>query len=193
MKKFFVVFTFLFSVSGIFAQIRSYVGIVRQKYFPEHIKYLEEYRDELEGKGYSTYAKYVDSYLSGSFGSGFIYVDSDGTNYIITNRHVVSQAASVSIEFEDGESGEITKYDNLKVLLTSDDVDIAILGFDDGKKPFRKGLRISGANVSDGQEVWSAGFPGLGSEPVWQLGKGTVTNSRARIKDLLDPSISSII
>ena len=193
MKKFFAVFTFLFSVSGIFAQIRSYVGIVRQKYFPEHIKYLEEYRDELNGKGYSTYAEYIDSYLKGSFGSGFVYVEPDGTNYIITNRHVVSQAASASIEFEDSDSGALTKYDGLKVLLTSDDIDIAILGFSGGKRPFKKGLALSRSNVSDGQEVWSAGFPGLGGQPVWQLGKGNVTNAKARIKDLLDPSISSII
>ena len=193
MKKFFAVFTFLFSVSGIFAQIRSYVGIVRQKYFPEHIKYLEEYRDELNGKGYSTYAEYIDSYLRGSFGSGFVYVEPDGTNYIITNRHVVSQAASASIEFEDSDSGALTKYDGLKVLLTSDDIDIAILGFSGGKRPFKKGLALSRSNVSDGQEVWSAGFPGLGGQPVWQLGKGNVTNAKARIKDLLDPSISSII
>lgn len=193
MKKIIITLSFLLSATSVFAQIRSYVGIVRQKYFPEHIKYLEEYRDELNGKGYSTYAEYIDSYLKGSFGSGFVYVEPDGTNYIITNRHVVSQAASASIEFEDSDSGALTKYDGLKVLLTSDDIDIAILGFSGGKRPFKKGLALSRSNVSDGQEVWSAGFPGLGGQPVWQLGKGNVTNAKARIKDLLDPSISSII
>lgn len=193
MKKIIIALSFLLSATSVFAQIRSYVGIVRQKYFPEHIKYLEEYRDELNGKGYSTYAEYIDSYLKGSFGSGFVYVEPDGTNYIITNRHVVSQAASASIEFEDSDSGALTKYDGLKVLLTSDDIDIAILGFSGGKRPFKKGLALSRSNVSDGQEVWSAGFPGLGGQPVWQLGKGNVTNAKARIKDLLDPSISSII
>jgi len=41
--------------------------------------------------------------------------------------------------------------------------------------------------------VWSAGFPGLGSDPMWQLGKGTVTNARAKIKELLSPDISTLI
>uniref|UniRef100_UPI003890F31B S1 family peptidase n=1 Tax=Treponema sp. TaxID=166 RepID=UPI003890F31B len=182
-----------FATTACFAQIRSYVGIVRQQYFPEHIKYFEKYRDDLNDKGYSTYAKYVDAYLKGGFGSGFVYVGSDGTNYIITNRHVVSQAASASVEFENADTGEITKYENLTVLLTDDEIDIAILGFKNGEKPFKKGLSLSSANVSDGHEVWSAGFPGLGKDPVWQLGKGTVTNAKARIKDLLDPSISTII
>ena len=190
-----ILFATVFAVlaSSAFSQIRSYVGIVRQQYFPEHIKYFEKYRDELNDNGYSTYAKYVDAYLKGGFGSGFVYVASDGTNYVITNRHVVSQAATVSVEFENAETGDITKYENLSVLLTDDEIDIAILGFANGEKPFKKGLTLSAASVSDGQEVWSAGFPGLGSSPVWQLGKGTVTNAKARIKELLDPSVSTII
>ena len=103
-----------------FAQIRDYVGIVRQQYFEEHVKYFENYRDELKDNGSSTYASYIDAYLKGTFGSGFVYVASDGTNYVITNRHVVSQAASASIEFEDADSGELKKFENLTVLLTDD-------------------------------------------------------------------------
>ncbi|MCR5218926.1 serine protease [Treponema sp.] len=179
--------------SSAFAQIRSYVGVVRQQYYPEHVKYFEDYRDELKDQGYSTYAGYVDSYLEGGFGSGFIVVTSDGTNYVVTNRHVVSQAATASVEFEDGETGKVTKYEGLTVVLTDDDIDIAILGFKNGAKPFKKGLTLSSSKISDGAEVWSAGFPGLGSEPAWQLGKGTATNASARIKELLDPSISTII
>lgn len=53
------------------------------------------------------------------------------------------------------------------------------------------------ANVSfeneDGTEVWSAGFPGLGGKPMWQLGKGTITNASAKIKELIAPNISTII
>ncbi|WP_191013937.1 S1C family serine protease [Treponema zioleckii] len=184
---------FLFSAASVFSQVKDYVCVVRQKYFPEHIKCFEGYRDEFKANGSSTYASYIDAYLKGGFGSGFVFVAPDGTNYIITNRHVVSQAASASAEFENSENGEVTKYDNLKVLLTDDEIDIAILGFEDGKRPFKKGLTISSSTLSDGDDVLSAGFPGLGNEPVWQLGKGSVTNARARLKELLDPSISTII
>lgn len=130
--------------------------------------------------------------LGGKFGSGFVYVDSNGNNYIITNHHVIDTGLTASVEFEDADGNPI-KYDNLSVVAVDDEIDIAVLKFADSKKPFSKGLKLSSAKVTDGMEVYSAGFPGLGNKPVWQLGKGIVTNSNTRIKELLDPSISSII
>lgn len=195
MKKFFLSFMLVsfFIPALAFAQVKSLVGVVRQQYYSEYVDMFKSMSKELKDEGYNTYSNAIDSYLDGGFGSGFVWVAADGTNYIITNRHVVANAESASVEFEDAESGEITKYEGLKVLATSDDIDIAILAFKDGEKPFKKGLDLSEKALTDGQEVWSAGFPGLGNEPVWQFGKGSVTNSSARIKELLDPEISTII
>ena len=195
MKKFKIgmILLIIFFPQTVFSQIKSYVGIVRQQYYPEHIDLLKKISKELKDEGYNTYSKAVDSYLDGGFGSGFVWVAPDGSNYIITNRHVVSQAATATVEFEDDATGAFTKYENLKVVVTDDDIDIAILAFADGEKPFKSGIKFYDGTVSDGQEVWSAGFPGLGNEPMWQFGKGTVTNARARIKDLLDPEVSPII
>ena len=179
--------------SLVFAQVKSYVGVVRQQYYSEYVDMFKAMSKELKDEGYNTYAKSIDGYLEGGFGSGFVWVASDGTNYIITNRHVVAQAETASVEFEDDETGELTKYEGLKVVATDDDIDIAILAFKDGEKPFKKGLSLSEKALTDGQEVWSAGYPGLGNEPIWQFGKGTVTNARARIKELLDPEVSTII
>ncbi|MBQ6029462.1 MAG: trypsin-like peptidase domain-containing protein [Treponema sp.] len=175
-----------------FAQVKNYVGIARQKYSDAQIKFLEDFRDKLQNRGYNSYAEYVDSYLKGGFGSAFVYVDKDGQNYIVTNRHVVSQAASVSLEFEK-DDGSLAKYDNLYVLVTDDDIDLAILRFENNANYFKRGLSFYSGKVYDGQDVVSAGFPGLGDEPVWQFGKGSVTNSAARIKDLIDPAISTVI
>ena len=192
MKKFIIVSAaFLFS-SLAFAQVKNYVGIARQKYSDAQIKFLEDFRDKLQNRGYNSYAEYVDSYLKGGFGSAFVYVDKDGQNYIVTNRHVVSQAASVSLEFEK-DDGSLAKYDNLYVLVTDDDIDLAILRFENNANYFKRGLSFYSGKVYDGQDVVSAGFPGLGDEPVWQFGKGSVTNSAARIKDLIDPAISTVI
>ena len=119
MKKFLIALTAFFISSLAFAQVKNYVGIARQKYSDAQIKFLEDFRDKLQNRGYNSYAEYVDSYLKGGFGSAFVYVDKDGQNYIVTNRHVVSQAASASIEF-----------DNLYVLVTDDDIDLAILRFE---------------------------------------------------------------
>jgi serine protease Do len=192
MKKFIIASAaFLFS-SLAFAQVKNYVGIARQKYSDAQIKFLEDFRDKLQNRGYNSYAEYVDSYLKGGFGSAFVYVDKDGQNYIVTNRHVVSQAASVSLEFEK-DDGSLAKYDNLYVLVTDDDIDLAILRFENNANYFKRGLSFYAGKVYDGQDVVSAGFPGLGDEPVWQFGKGSVTNSAARIKDLIDPAISTVI
>ena len=176
-----------------FAQVKSYIGVVRQQYYSEYVDMFKKMSKELKDEGYNTYSKSIDGYLEGGFGSGFVWVAKDGTNYVITNRHVVAQAETASVEFEDDATGEITKYEGLKVIATDDDIDIAILAFKDGEKPFKKGLELSQKALTDGQEVWSAGFPGLGNDPVWQFGKGTVTNARARIKELLDPEVSTII
>jgi len=191
-RLFFILIPLCLLPVGAFAQIKNYVGIVREKYHSANIAVLEEYRDTLQSKGYTSYAQSIDSYLKGGFGSGFVYVAPDGTNYIITNRHVVSQAESVSVEFE-GADGGTTKYDNLKVLNADEEIDLAILSFPKGVKPFKKGLTFATKKVQDGQEVWTAGFPGLAGNPLWQLGKGSVTNSTARIKDLVDPDITALI
>lgn len=192
MKKLFAAALAFCCAALMTAQVKNSVCVVRQQYYPSHVEFLEDLRDSLKKRGYSSYAEYVDGYLKGGFGSGFIYVDKDGTNYIITNRHVVSQAASASVEFENTD-GSVTKYEGLKVLITDDDIDLAVLSFADGVKPFKNGLTISTAALSDGQDVISAGFPGLGGDPVWQFGKGSVTNASARIKDMIDPSISTVI
>ncbi|MCR4790487.1 MAG: serine protease [Treponemataceae bacterium] len=192
-KRILLLVCMIFVSAGLFAQLRSYVGIVRQQYDEQFVTIMEEFKDNLRNNGYTTYAKYIDAYLKGGFGSGFIYVAPDGKNYVVTNRHVVPQAATVSIEFEDSETGEIKKYENLKVIAEDDEIDIVVCAFPDGQKPFKTGLKFSNSALKDGDEVFTAGYPGLGGDPVWQFGKGTVTNSRARIKEMLDPSISHII
>ena len=142
--------------SFLFAQVKSYIGVVRQQYYSEYVDMFKKMSKELKDEGYNTYSKSIDGYLEGGFGSGFVWVAKDGTNYVITNRHVVAQAETASVEFEDDATGEITKYEGLKVIATDDDIDIAILAFKDGEKPFKKGLELSQKALTDGQEVWSA-------------------------------------
>jgi len=193
MKKLLTVAAFALFVSfGLSAQVKNYVGIVREKHLPSVDEFLDDLAASLKKRGYSSYADYIKAYREGGFGSGFVYVDKDGKNYVVTNRHVVSQAASASIEFEN-DDGSTTKFEDLTVLITDDDIDLAILSFAEGKNPFKTGLSLNTTKLTDGQDVVSAGFPGLGGEPVWQFGKGSITNSSARIKDLIDPSISTVI
>lgn len=184
--------TALAIVSTASAQVKNYVGVVREKHYKAFDEFLDELASNLKNRGYASYSDYVKSYRKGGFGSGFVYVDKDGKNYVITNRHVVSQAESASIEFEN-DDGSTKKFENLSVLITDDDIDIAVLTFEGNAKPFKSSLSFNTSKLSDGQDVISAGFPGLGGEPVWQFGKGSVTNASARIKDLIDPTISTVI
>ena len=180
-----------FSVTAVFAApLRNYVCVVRSNLPKDTVTFLKDYRDRLENRGYASYAKNIDAYLKGSFGSGFVFYASNGKPYVVTNRHVVKEAETVNVEFEN-EDGSNSSYKELKIIAVDEDIDIALVALPDSYT--RKGLTLSNVSVRDGDEVWSAGFPGLGSDPMWQLGKGTVTNARAKIKELLSPDISTLI
>ena len=192
MKKLFVAAIAFFLVAPTFAQVKKNVGIVRENHYPAFDDFLDNLSASLKSRGYNTYSDYVENYKKGGFGSGFVYVADDGENYVVTNRHLISCAESASIEFEN-DDGTLTRFDNLSILITDDDIDLAILRFENNARPFTSGLDFYDGKLYDGQDVASAGFPGLGNDPVWQFGKGSVTNCAARIKELIDPSISTII
>ncbi len=192
-KKFLMVLTgaLTMAVSAFAASLRDYVCIVRPVLAEDSVKFLEGFRDELKSEGYSKWAGYIDSYIKdGTFGSGFIVFGSDRKPYIITNRHVVREAVSVTAQFENSD-GSIQEYKDLEILYSDEDVDLAVIALPSGFN--RKGLTFVDANVDDGDDVWSAGFPGLDGKPMWQLGKGTVTNATARLDELLDSKVSTLI
>ena len=70
-------------------------------------------------------------------------------------------------------------------------MDLAIAEVND--KRVKSFLNFAAKLPSDGADVWSAGYPGLGGKPLWQLGKGTVTNSKARLSNIVDPKKSFFI
>ncbi|MBR6193646.1 MAG: trypsin-like peptidase domain-containing protein [Treponema sp.] len=179
------------AISAFAASLRDYVCVVRSVIPEDSVKFLEEYRDDLKKAGYSSYAEYIDEYITdGIFGSGFVAYGSDGKPYILTNRHVVREADSVTVQFENSD-GSISEYKGLEVVYSDEDVDFAVISVPAGFS--RKGLPFAAGNVEDGGDVWSAGFPGLDGKPMWQLGKGNVTNSMARLDELLDSKISTLI
>jgi serine protease Do len=192
MRKTLTFFIVLGCALSLSAQVKSYVGVVSGKKTPEFNSTMRANASSLTNDGYDDLGEYIDLYLDGTFGSGFVFVDKDNTNYIITNKHVIEQATEASITFEN-EDGSKTTFDNLELVAVDDDIDLALFKFKDNSQPFKKGLPISNKTLKDGDEVWTAGFPGLAGKPMWQLGKGNVTNSKAYIDELLDSSISSII
>ena len=120
-----IIFIFACSYAAA-SSLKESVCIVKGNLSPASVAFLEEYRDEIKQKGYSSYAARIDAYLKGTFGSGFACRGSDGKAYIITNHHVVNNADSVNISFEK-DDGSFEEYKELKILAISENLDIAII------------------------------------------------------------------
>jgi serine protease Do len=160
------------------AALRDYVGLLNQTYHPGIVTYFEKVKADLEKQGEARAVKIIDAFLSGSFGSGFIYSDAAGNLYVLTNNHVVAQAHTLSITFE-RQDGFKRKIENLKIIAVDEEIDLAILAFPAGEKPVTAGLTFVTRAVEEGEDVFSAGFPGLGMTPIWQFGRGIVSNASA--------------
>ncbi|MCL2229798.1 MAG: serine protease [Treponema sp.] len=175
----------IFSQTGA-AAIRDYVGVINQTYHPDIVSYFEKTKAEFIRQGETASARIVDIILSGAFGSGFLYNDARGNFYIITNNHVVSQAHTLSVTFERAD-GTTRKIENLSIVATDVDTDLALLAFPAGERPpVNRGLALATRNAQEGEDVFSAGFPGLGMTPIWQFSRGMVSNANVRFPKSID-------
>lgn len=165
--------------------VRDYTALINQTYYSGVVDYMKKIQDEFEKAGNLRASKSVEQFLNGPFGSGFVYVDSKGNNFILTNNHVINQADQLKVSFEK-QDGTRKTYEGLKVLAVDEDLDIAILKFADGDKPFGAGLTVLNRQVDEGEEVFTAGFPALGINPVWQFASGIVSNISVKIPKSMD-------
>jgi len=165
--------------------LRGFVGLINQSYHPGIAAFFEKVKAELLKQGETAAARNVDIFLSGAFGSGFLYSDR-GNFYVITNNHVVAQAHTLSITFE-SQDGTKTKIEDLKIIATDEDADLAILALPSGQRPLvTQGLTFLTRPIEEGEDVYSAGFPGLGITPIWQFGRGMVSNASVRFPRSID-------
>ncbi|MDR1143873.1 MAG: serine protease, partial [Spirochaetaceae bacterium] len=164
--------------------LRDYVGLINQSYHPDIVAYFEKMKADLDKRGEADAVKAVDLFLKGDTGSGFVISDARGNFYIVTNHHVVAQAYSLSITFE-RQDGFKRKIDNLKIIADDEEQDLALLAFAPGDKP-AGALSFLSRSIQEGEDVYSAGFPGLGVTPLWQFGRGMVSNAIARFPKSID-------
>jgi len=175
----------IFSQTGA-AAVRDYVGVINQTYHPDIVSYFEKTKAEFIKQGETASARVIDIILSGAFGSGFLYSDARGNFYVITNNHVVSHAHTLSITFERTD-GTTTKIENLSIIATDVETDLALLAFPAGARPLvTRGLSFATRSVQEGEDIFSAGFPGLGITPIWQFSRGMVSNANVRFPKSLD-------
>ncbi len=182
----------LFMCSGLaFAQIRDYVCVVRPAYADETRDFLLASAKKASSLGYRDLGDVITKKAKPGFGSGFLLSGNDGTTYVVTNRHVLVDADRVTLEFERADGTKRT-IENCAVVAVSTELDLALVSLGTAAG-LPKGLSLSARATRDGAEIWSAGYPGLGDNPSWQLGKGTVTNSSSRVSELIDPAVSTLI
>jgi len=180
----------LFSITAAFADIRSAVCIVRPNYSEKTVAFMEDAADKLATAGYSDLADLFKNAKEGVFGSGFFIKGQNKKDYVFTNYHVAAYGTTLTLEIEDA-NGETTKIENCNIIAVDEELDLAIAEVPSGK--VNTYLTLASKAPVDGIDVWSAGYPGLAGKPMWQLGKGTVTNARARLPDDIDPKISTFI
>ncbi len=194
MKKVFVLIGLLFLQFVCTAQVKNYVCVVRPNYSQKLIGDMLEFIPRLEKLGVSEAEEKIRTFVdSGSSGSGFVYVAPDGKNYIITNRHVIADAKTSSVSFQNKEGVFNKTYSNLTILAADSDYDLAILAFPNDERPFEKSIPFSKEELEDGESVYTAGFPGLLGKPSWQFGSGIITNPSVKVAELLNPDVSSVI
>lgn len=167
---------FLFALS-IQAQneLRRKVVVVRPVLYDSSVDFLLGFSDLLMKEGYKEAARFLKDYAKGGFGTGFVYADSvTGKKYVITNRHVVALAQSVTIEFRDNERN-VSSYKDCPVAIVDEDIDLAAIALPDNITV--GSLRFADETPTEGRDVFTAGYPGIGDNPSWQFGKGIVSNA----------------
>ena len=194
MKKFLSIILFSLFPLIAFAQVREMVCIVSPNYSEKVVQMIYDFIPRIKKLGVEDPQKYVEDFLAkNTSGSGFVYVAPDGKNYIITNRHVISDASTSTITFEDENTKELKVFNGMKILASDAALDLAILEFPDNQQPFTNGLELYTGNLPDGASVYTAGFPGLMGKPVWQFGNGIITNPSVEVEEMIKPELSSLI
>jgi serine protease Do len=184
-RKTSVIVLIMLSLGGLVAQntLREMVAVVRPIYDKSAMKFLTDFSRSLKRDGYYDAASLLKSYAEGGFGTGLVYFDSQtGTSYVITNRHVVAQSGSVTIEFYPLDE-PVVRYKECRVVASDENLDLALVELPAEAK-LTNSLVIDAKKPEEGIDVFTAGYPGLSSEPSWQLGRGIISNSSVYNKEL---------
>ncbi|MDR3147585.1 MAG: serine protease [Treponema sp.] len=153
--------------------LRDYVGQLSQSFEPEFAGFLRELKGEFEQRGQREAAGSIEAYLQGNAGTGLVYVAADGTNYIITNYEAISLASGLSIRFEGA------TYAALSIVAVDEELNLALLSFENGARPFSQGLPLLKRRLREDETVYAAGFSGRGED--WRFAEAVVTGTYVRI------------
>jgi len=169
------------SAAAACAELKDYIFIVKPVYHEKTRALFHDLARYFADKGNSGAESYFTT-MAGEYahGTGWIVVDQDGQNYIVTNRHVVIGAEKVNIYLEN-QDGTQKAFADCPILYVDAQMDLAVCQFPGAQRVFKTGFKLDLRQQKDLTEVVAAGFPGFGGKPLWQVSLGTITNSQARI------------
>ena len=157
--------------------IKEQIVVVRPDIPEAQKKYVKEMSSILYDMKYYDAGDTYKKLELGWFGSGFIIKGKDGKNYILTNKHVTRGTGKVKVEFM--EASKPVTYNACPVIKECEDIDLAIIEIPQ-EHPVENALEISQEAIIEGNDVWTAGYPGLSDNPTWQLGKGIISNMKVK-------------
>ncbi|MCG8454626.1 MAG: serine protease [Spirochaetales bacterium] len=196
MKRLVLLFTAVMLSAPVFAGLMDSVAIVRMEYPEGTIDQFADVIETYDDTALDALAEGLRQFDGGGHGSGFcIQIPNDDENlYLITNRHVVSLASTVDVEFQRRDGSDSIVLEDCPVIGVLDDEDLALVRLEGLEDSAIRPLEWDGALVTDGTEVWTAGFPGLiNGNPEWQLAKGNVSNEQSRALKEVAPGLDYVI
>lgn len=157
------------------------VAVVYNVLDEEQVDRLEDYGLWLSRIGKRDASRQVTRLCREGFGSGFV-VEQEGRCMLVTNSHVVGIGATANVAFIQGK--DTLKFDACRCVYQDTHRDLAILRLPVEANAKVVPLNLTNAKLSDGMEVYTAGFPALADRPSWQFGKGIISNAELLIPEL---------
>lgn len=181
---FFAMTCLLFAAVASFAELRESICIIKPQIIDSNKSLYGEISKTFRREGYPEFSDQFKRYIDAEiFGSGFLVKASDGSVWVLTNRHVVENSSLANLTFEKSD-GTSTVIDNCPVSFVDNQVDLAFIELPAGTALPGAVLTLATTVPSDGTDVWSAGYPGLINKPSWQLGRGTISNRNLVVEEL---------
>jgi serine protease Do len=181
-----IVLAVLLPAASFAAELKNFIFIVKPVYHQKTRTLFLDLAKYFGNKGDANAQTYFTG-MAGEYahGTGWVVVDPDGQNWIVTNRHVVIGAEKVNV-YQESVEGDQRVFSDCPIVYVDTQMDLAVIQFPSARKIYKTGFRLDPRAARDLTDVVAAGFPGFGGTPLWQVSPGAITNSHAKIDPAYD-------
>ncbi len=124
--------------------------------------------------------------------TGFIYVDKNGKNYIVTSLKNTWYCDKAYIEKIDFSKNETKVYKNLKKIAENANLNVSVFAFENDERPFTKGMPLAlNQDLMDGEDLLNGKYDFSNDEYIWKVRKTIVSTSNYVDADKIVKILSS--